>query len=43
LRLGGEPGTEPKLRVERDGKPLTVAVKVRHFLVRHFWGDVPGP
>lgn len=34
--LGGEPGKERKLTLERGGKQLIVAAKVQHFL-----GDVP--
>jgi hypothetical protein len=30
--LGGEPGKERKLTVERNGKQLTVVAKVQHFL-----------
>ncbi|MCU1301895.1 MAG: hypothetical protein JWQ87_2179 [Candidatus Sulfotelmatobacter sp.] len=32
LMLGGEPGKERRLTVERDGKQFTVSAKVRHFL-----------
>ncbi len=30
--LGGEPGKERKLTIERSGKQFTVAAEVHHFL-----------